>query len=118
MDSLLNKISDNVKTVEKLADNNSTQSKIAKENVQLANREISDIHNKPQSIYEAMIRNLSSSIIKDEALKNEYLNENGTLDMSSVIESAKIMYAFLETLNTLQLERVDGEYIKNALSQI
>ena len=118
MDDLLNKISDNVKTVEKIADNDSTKSKIAKENVQMAHREISKLHDKPQSIFEAMIRNLSSSVIKDNESKEKFINENGSLDMSSIIETAKVMYGFLETLNTLQLEKVDGEYIKNALSQI
>lgn len=118
MDDLLNKISDNVKTVEKIADNDSVKSKIAQESVQAAHRQIGELHNKPQFIFEAMVRNLSSSIVKDDDIKKNYLNESGAIDMGSVIESAKIMYAFLETLNTLQFEKVDGEYIKKVLSEI
>ena len=32
--------------------------------------------------------------------------------MKAVLESTKVMYGFLEFLNTMQLEDVDADYIK------
>lgn len=47
-----------------------------------------------------------------------YMTESGKLDMPAVYESARVMYGFLETLNTLQLEKVDKEYIKEILDNM
>ena len=118
MDELLGKISDNVKTVEQIADNDSGKSKVAQEHVNLARQEIGKIHNKPQSVFEAVVRNLSSSIVKNDEVRANYVNESGKLDVTSVLETAKVMYAFLETLNTLQLEKVDEAYIGKVLEEI
>ena len=46
-----------------------------------------------------------------------FINEStGTPDMSYIVETSKVMYAFLETLNTLQLEKIDSDYIKKAMN--
>ena len=38
--------------------------------------------------------------------------------MGAVIESARVMYGFLETVNTLQLAKVDANYIQNILDNM
>ena len=119
IDELLAKISDNVKTVEDLSDNDSAESKIAQESARLSKQKIKNItENRPLTILEKMTRNLSSVIIKDKALKEQYVTESGELDTYLVIESAKVMYAFLETVSTLQLEKVDSAYITKVLSEM
>ena len=119
IDELLAKISDNVKTVEDLSDDDSTESKIAQESARLNKQKIKNItENRPLTILEKMTRNLSSGIIKDQSLREQYVTESGELDTFLVIESAKVMYAFLETVSTLQLEKVDSAYITKALSEM
>ena len=119
IDELLSKISDNVKTVEDIADDDNAQSQVAKEAVMINRRKIKDItNNRPLTVFEAMTRNISENIIKNDSVKDGYVNESGTLDTASVIETAKVMYGFLETLNTLQLENVDADYIKNILENM
>lgn len=119
IDELLSKISDNIKTVEDMDDDESDEAKIAKESANLARRKIKNItENRPLTIFEKMTRNLSESIIKDDVVKEQFLNENGSVDFESVVESAKVMYAFLETLNTLQLEKVDETYIQKVLEEM
>lgn len=119
IDELLAKISDNVKTVEDLSDDDSDESKIAQESARLNKQKIKNItENRPLTVLEKMTRNLSSGIIKDQNLREQYVTENGELDTFLVIESAKVMYGFLETISTLQLEKVDSAYITKVLSEM
>lgn len=70
---------------------------------------------RPRSIFEQMTRTLYKSIVVSESLREEYTGENGRMDMDSVIESSMCIYGFLETVNTLQLDRVDADYIEKIL---
>lgn len=119
IDELLSKISDNIKTVEDMDDEDSTESKIAQENASLARRKINNItENRPVTVMEKMTRILSGNIIKDNVVKEQFIDENGKVDFDSIIESSKVMYGFLETLNTLQLEKVNEAYITKVLKEM
>jgi hypothetical protein len=119
IDELLAKISDNIKTVEDMDDEDSSESKVASEAARINKRKISNItENRALSVFEKMSRNLTSSITKDQSVREQYVTENGSLDIASVIESAKVMYGFLETINTLQLEKVNTNYISNVLENM
>ena len=120
IDELLNKISDNIKAVEDINDKNNPKSKIAEEHVRMYKREIDNIRDyRPLTIFEAMTRKLSASIIKDDVVREEYMdNDTGRVDTGLVVESAKVMYGFIETLNTLQLEKVDASYIKKVIDNM
>lgn len=119
IDELLNKISTNVKTIEDLSDKDETKTKIAEESVRVYKRHIDSIkENRPLTVFEKMSRNLSRNIIKDEVVRESYITESGTLDTDLIVESAKVMYGFLETINTLQFEKVDSAYIKKVLDSM
>ena len=120
IDDLLSKISQNVKTVEDMDEKGDDDKKeIASESVRMDKRRIDAIrNNRPLTIFECMTRKYSANVIKDEKAKVAYLNESGSIDTGLIVESAKVMYAFLETLNTLQLEKVDSKYIKNVLDNM
>jgi hypothetical protein len=115
INALLGKISDNIKTVEDMSDKDIEKGKdaVAQENVKLSRQKIEHITNsRPLSIMESFARCINKDIIRDEALKEAYIEEDGSLDVATIVESAKIMYGFLETLNTLQLKKVDEAYLK------
>ena len=123
MDEVLDKISSNVKTVEDLAGKvdkkSETKTEIAKEAARMSKREYDNIvNNRPLTIFEKMTRKLGSGIIKNEAIKESYLTEDGSLDVDLVVESTKVMYGFLETLNTLRLENVNEKYIIKVLKEM
>ena len=119
IDELLTKISTNVKTVNDLGNKEDPKSKVAQESVQMAKRQIDMIKtNRPLTIFEKMTRNLSLNIVKDCAVRESFIEEHGQLDVDMVVETAKVMYGFLETVNTLQLEKVDEAYIKNVLENM
>ena len=119
IDELLTKISTNVKTVNDLGNKEDPKSKVAQESVQMAKRQIDMIKtNRPLTIFEKMTRNLSLNIVKDCAVRESFIEEHGQLDVDMIVETAKVMYGFLETVNTLQLEKVDESYIKNVLENM
>ena len=120
IDELLNKISSNVKTVEELDGKNDAKAEVAKEAATIAKRQINDIKssNKSLTVFEKMSRILAENIIKNPQAKEMYIEESGALDTYLVMESAKVMYGFLETLNTLQLENVNEEYIGKIIADM
>ena len=119
IDELIGRISDNVKTVEDISDENDPKSKIAEESARIHNQKIKEItEHKSLTVLEKMTRNLHSSIVKDQVVREQYLTEDGNMDTALIVESAKVMYAFLETLNTLQLEKVDAKYIEKILNEM
>lgn len=119
VEELIGRISDNVKTVEDISDKEDPESKIAEESARMNKRKIKEItSNRPTTVLEKMTRILMSSITKDTVLRESYLDENSQIDTGLVVESAKIMYAFLETLNTLQLAKVDANYITSVFESI
>jgi hypothetical protein len=62
---------------------------------------------------EMFARSLNKDIIRDDVLKEHYIEENGKLDMDTIVESAKVLYGFLETLNTIQIGRkIDKAYLE------
>ena len=119
INQLLNKISGNVKTVEDIADKDDTESKLAQESARITKQKIDQIRdNKPMKVFDKMARKVSSNIVKDVDVREHYVLESGQLDVPMVMETAKVMYAFLETINTLQLEKVDEKYIQEVLEKM
>ena len=119
INALLGKISDNIKTVEDMSEKDKEKGKdaVAQENVRMSRRSIDHITNdRPLSIMEMFARQLNKDIIRDEALKEAYVEEDGSLDMDTIVESSKVLYGFLETLNTLQLKTIDAKYIESIFS--
>lgn len=124
IDALLSKISQNVATVEKISNDDSTEAESAKKTMEestlMYKQKINSIvSDKPMTIFDKMTRNISESIIKDPNKVKMFVNEStGTPDMTYIVEASKVMYAFLETLNTLQLEKVDGAYITKMINSM
>lgn len=115
---LLDKISDNIKSAEG-AEKDSAEAKITDEHVTALYRDIESIREDRQlTIFEKMTRELNKSILKNESILESYTDENGKLDQGLVCELALVEYAFLETLNTLQLERVDAAFLENVLVEM
>ena len=69
------------------------------------------------NIFEAMVQELSKGVIRRNDLREVYTN-NGKLDMDKIVESCKIMYTFLETVQTAKMANIDEEYIENILFDI
>ena len=71
--------------------------------------------NKPLTVYEKMSKNLMRGVLKNKVLKEQYTDENGQLAVNDIMEAVRVMYGFLETINTIQLAKVDEKYIAKVL---
>jgi hypothetical protein len=117
LEDIAQKFSDRIKSVEEDPEAEpEDKEEVEQESSRLARRYSSDRrNNRTRNVFEQVVINLTETIVKNEDLMVQY-TEDGKLDMGSVIESAKCIYGFLETVNTLQLQRVNATYIQEALS--
>ena len=82
-------------------------------------RKISKIRDdRPHTVFEMMVRQLSEGIMSDQTLMEDYCDTNGKINMETVVEVTKCVYGFLEFVNTVQLEKVDEAYIKHVIESI
>ena len=121
IDDLLSKISQNVATVEKISsDDKEAEStkKTVEESTLIYKQAINTIiEDKPIDIFSKLTKNVSESIIKNPEAVKKYINESTNApDFTLMVESAKVLYGFLETLNTLQLDDVNSNYILAVLN--
>lgn len=75
-------------------------------------------HEAHHNVFDRMVRNLSEAALKNENAKKEFTAENGHLDVEKIVESARCMYTLLEMVGTIQLEKVDQQYIEDTLKSI
>lgn len=124
IDDLLDKISNSVKTVEDLNDKNDKKAEAEKavqqEQVQRSYQKINAIREqRVLTVFEKMTREFNKGIVKDHKLLESYTDsETGQMDIALAVEAAKIKYAWLETVNTLQLETVDAKYIEKVINSM
>ena len=104
---------------EKVMDDNDYAEEVEESETRLAKNKIYQIqHEGHRSVFDRMVRNLSEAALKNEDAKGTLIDESGKLDMDAIVESARCMYALLETVSTIQLEKVDIKYIEDTLKSI
>jgi len=82
-----------------------------------AKRAIHNIKDKPKNVFWTMTQYMCESVMKNNELKNYYLKDN-KLDIDRIIEDCKVMYTFLELLNSTKMANINEQYIENILSDI
>ena len=117
MEELANKVNERLQAVKDDRDlEDSEKEEIEKECAIDFSRQKAAIQNdRRHTVLEQMTINLYGSIVTDESLREEFVQESGRIDTQSVIESALCMYGFLETINTLKMDTVDAAYIQNII---
>ena len=95
-----------------------TDEEVKREYANIAKRRISEIKNRKYGVLEAIIQEVSKSVMKNEDLKKSFIEENGKLDMDRIVESSTAIYTFLEMMNTTKFINVDEAYIKSFLDDL
>ena len=121
IEELLQKIENSTNAANSLKGKDNAKAEVAKESAFLDKRRADEIRNKVNNnkitIFEKMTNILTQNIVKDDAIRESYYTtDEGRLDVDLAVESAKVMYGFLETLNTIKLEKVNEAYIENVLN--
>ena len=65
------------------------------------------------TVFEQYVLCISEAVLSDPEILKDYQTENSKLDMDKIVEGSKCQYAILETLNTINLENVNSDYIKD-----
>lgn len=83
-----------------------------------AKRKVNKILNKPmRSIFSEMVHRFSKAVYSNPNL-DSYKLENGKCNMDLVVETCKVMYTFLEMVNTTKMAIVNENTIKEVLESI
>ena len=113
--TVLKQTADRVQMAKDTNDNDYAES-VEESETRIAKDKIYKIqHEGYRSVFDRMVRNLSEAAVKNKDAKGSLIDENGKLNMDSIIESARCMYSLLETIGTIQLEKVDNKYIEDTL---
>lgn len=116
--SILKDTAERVQSAKATNDNDYSDA-VEESEMNIAKNKIYNIqHESYHNVFDRMVRNISESVIKNEAIKEEFTTDNGRLDMDKIVESARCMYTLLEMVSTLQIEKVDSNYIEEALKSI
>lgn len=120
IEELTRQVNDRIEAVKQDRDiDDDTTADIEQESTIMFKRKVSAIrHDRNRGVLEQMVRNLGETVFKTESLRENFTTENGKIDMAGIVESATCMYAFLETVNTLKLDRVDESYIENIINHM
>jgi hypothetical protein len=79
---------------------------------------INKVKKRDKSIYEVMVNKICESTYKNDLIKEQFLTEDSKLDLPSIIETATIMYTFLEMTNTAKFDNVDKSYIETVYNEL
>lgn len=74
--------------------------------------------NKPYSIFDAMMRIVTESTHKNKLLRESYIDQNNNFDYQKLLNDVRTMYTFLECVNTLNMIKIDANYLTNMLHSL
>jgi hypothetical protein len=116
--SILKNTADRIQSAKETNDNDYSES-VEESEMALAKQQIYKVqHESHRSVFDRMVRNLSESALANDDARKHFTQENGRLDMDAIVESARCMYTLLEMVSTLQIEKVDAQYIEDTLKSI
>lgn len=95
-----------------------TSDELKQEMANMAKRRIEVVKNRKYGLLEAIVQNVSKSAMKDEALRENFIDESGKFDMDKIVEASTGIYAFLEMVSTAKIVNVDENYIRSFLESL
>lgn len=91
---------------------------IMKEYAMITKQQTANVRNRKKNIYEQMVVNMTSQIVKNPELLDRFTNEEGKINIDKITETVDVMYRFLETVNTAKIYNIDESYLKSVLESI
>ena len=119
IENIVNKMQDRIDAVTQDEDSDSEDVEAEAQEAQVeATRMISEVRNdRFHTLYEIMVRDNLDYIHKNQTLSESY-KVDGKIDMTRVMDNSRAMYGWLETVNTIQLEKVNERYIQNLVENM
>ena len=119
IENIVNDINDRIQAVEDDVTKDEESKADIEESYKIEmNKKVNHIYeNRTHSLFDHMVHETAMGISKDATLKDIY-SESGKIDMAKVVTSCKCMYGFLEFVNTIQLDKVDVDYIHKVIKDM
>lgn len=85
----------------------------------LTRKYITSIRESKKGLFNEMVMTMSKAIVKsdNQAVKDTFM-EGAHLNMEKIVKSVATMYTFVETVNSMNLVKVDGEFVKSLLESM
>ena len=83
----------------------------------IATGKTNEIRNRPKSVLHAMIHTMCETVMKNPETHTEFMSE-GKLDIPKIVDRVKIMYTFMEMLNTSKIECVNESFINSVIRDL
>lgn len=83
----------------------------------IGRRYVTDVRESNHGLFNEMVVAMSKGIMKNDALREEFVHESH-LKVDRIISNVATMYTFLETVNTMNLIKVDEAYIREVLDSM
>lgn len=95
-----------------------TDEVVAESYLDMAKRKINEMKNtRDVNVFGYMVEALTTSVLKDESLKERFVYE-GTVDMDGIVNSTQLIYTMLEMVNTTNMVNVNEEFITEYLTSL
>lgn len=76
-----------------------------------------EVRNRPKGVLHSMIFAMSESVMRNKDMQDEFMTE-GRLNMPKIINRTRLMYTFVEALNTSRIANVDAHFIEEVISDL
>lgn len=85
----------------------------------LTRKYITSIRESKKGLFNEMVMTMSKAVVKsdNQAVKDTFM-EGAHLDMEKIVKSVATMYTFVETVNSMNLVKVDADFVKSLLESM
>lgn len=82
-----------------------------------AKRAAAEVRNRPKGVLHSMVTAMCESVMKHKEMQDEFMHE-GHLDVDKIVSRTRLMYTFMEMLNTSRIDNVDKAFIEGVISDL
>lgn len=82
-----------------------------------AKRTATEVRNRPKSVLHSMVTATCESVMRHKEMQDEFMIE-GHLDVDKIVSRTKLMYTFMEMLNTSRIDKVDASFIEGVIADL
>lgn len=95
-----------------------SEEKIKEEFAIMYKKDITKIGNRSKNILESIIKHMGESIVTNDDLRGEFVQESGKLNANRIIDVSEVMYTFLEMVNTTGIKEITPAYLESVIKSI
>lgn len=82
-----------------------------------AKRAAAEVRNRPKGVLHSMVTAMCESVMKHKEMQDEFMHE-GHLDVDKIVSRTRLMYTFMEMLNTSRIDNVDKTFIEGVIADL